>query len=62
VQGRAQRYGAALTQGLTVQDVQDWPQILQDVTADDIKAAAAKVFDLNQSVTGWVVTEKEQAQ
>jgi zinc protease len=62
VQGRAQRYGAALTQGLTVQDVQDWPQILQDVTADDIKAAAAQVFDLNQSVTGWVVTEKEQAQ
>jgi zinc protease len=62
VQGRAQRYGAALTQGLTVQDVQDWPQILQDVTAEDIKSAAAQVFDLNQSVTGWVVAEKEQAQ
>ncbi len=62
VQGRAQRYGAALTQGLTIEDVQSWPQVLQDVTADDIKAAAAKVFDLNQSVTGWVVADKEQAQ
>jgi zinc protease len=35
---------------------------LQDVTAEDIKSAAAQVFDLNQSVTGWVVAEKEQAQ
>ncbi len=62
VQGRAQRYGAALTQGLTVQDVEAWPQVLQEVTADDVKAAAAQVFDLNQSVTGWVVADKEQAQ
>ena len=62
VQGRAQRYGEALTQGLTVQDVEAWPQVLQEVTAEDIKAAAAAVFDLNQSVTGWVVADKEQAQ
>lgn len=62
VQGRAQRYGAALTQGLTIEDVQDWPDVLQAVTADDIKAAAAEVFDLNQSVTGWVVASKEDAQ
>ncbi|SEP56249.1 zinc protease [Loktanella sp. DSM 29012] len=61
-QGRAQRYGAALTQGLTVDDVHAWPQILQDVTAEDIKAAAAEVFNLNQSVTGWVVANEEQAQ
>ncbi len=62
VQGRAQRYGTALTQGLTVADVQAWPQILQDVTADQIKTAAAEVFNLNQSVTGWVVATQEQAQ
>ncbi|MBS1301908.1 pitrilysin family protein [Loktanella sp. SALINAS62] len=61
-QSRAQRYGAALTQGLTVNDVNAWPQILQDVTAEDVKAAARDVLNLNQSVTGWVVANKEQAQ
>ncbi|SEM61709.1 zinc protease [Loktanella fryxellensis] len=62
VQGRAQRYGAALTQGLTIADVEAWPQVLQEVTAEDVKAAAELVFDLNQSVTGWVVANPEQAQ
>jgi zinc protease len=61
VQGIAQRYGQALTQGLTVQDVQDWPDILQQVTAEDIKAVAAKVLDIDQSVTGWVVSSPEEA-
>jgi zinc protease len=61
VQGLARRYGAALTQSLTIADVQAWPDILQAVTEDDIKAVAAKVFDRNQSVTGWVVSTQEEA-
>ncbi len=61
VEGIARRYGRALTQGLTIQDVQDWPQILQDVTEADIKAVAAKVLDRNQAVTGWVVASSEEA-
>ena len=61
VQGLAQRYGAALTQSLTIADVQAWPDILQAVTADDIKAVADKVFDRDQSVTGWVVATQEEA-
>ena len=59
VEGIANRYGAALTQGLTVQDVQDWPDMLQAVTADDIMAVAAKVLDRKQSVTGWVIPNRE---
>jgi len=50
----ANRYGRALTQGLTVEDVQAWPDILQAVTAEDIVAAARDVFDRNKSVTGWL--------
>ena len=61
VQGIARRYGAALTQGLTIKDVQDWPQILQEVTEADIKAVAAKVLNRDQSVTGWVVSSQEEA-
>ncbi|MEJ6404731.1 pitrilysin family protein [Yoonia sp. 2307UL14-13] len=61
VDGLARRYGAALTQGLTVEDVQAWPELLQQVTEDDIKAVAAKVFNRDQSVTGWVVADRQEA-
>lgn len=56
----ARRYGAALTSGLTVEDVQAWPDVLQAVTAEDIMAAAALVFDDDQSVTAWVVRDAEE--
>ena len=61
MQGLARRYGAALTQGLTIEDVQAWPDILQAVTAQDIKAVAEKVLNKDQAVTGWVVASQEEA-
>jgi zinc protease len=54
----ANRYGQALSIGLTVQDVQSWPDILEAVTAEDIMAAANDVFDRKQSVTGWLMKEE----
>ncbi|MDB6453949.1 M16 family metallopeptidase [Falsirhodobacter sp. 20TX0035] len=56
--GLANEYGAALAVGLTVQDVQDWPRALQDVTAEQVLAAARKVLDRRQSVTGWLEQEE----
>jgi zinc protease len=50
----ANRYGRALTQGLTVKDVQAWPDIIQAVTPEDIMSAAAEVLDKRKSVTGWL--------
>ena len=50
----ARRYGAALTQGLTVEDVEAWPSVLEAVEPDDLIAAAQLVFDKNKSVTGWL--------
>ncbi len=61
VQGLARRYGAALSQSLTVADVQAWPDILQAVTEADIKAVAEKVLNRDQAVTGWVVASQEDA-
>lgn len=61
VEGLARRYGVALTQGLTVADVQAWPQVLQEVTEADIKTVAAKVLNRDQAVTGWVVSNPEEA-
>ncbi len=54
VNNLANRYGAALSQGLTVDDVQAWPDILQAVTAEDIMSAARDVFKRENSVTGWL--------
>jgi Predicted Zn-dependent peptidases len=54
VQGLARRYGAALTSGLTVEDVQAWPDILQSVTAEEVLAVARKVLVPQSSVTAYV--------
>jgi zinc protease len=51
------RYGAALASGLTIQDIQDWPDILQSITAEDILEVAEKVFDRKNSVTGWLMPQ-----
>ncbi len=50
----ADEYGRALTSGLTIEDVQAWPDILQAVTEEDIMAAAKSVFNDKRSVTGWL--------
>ena len=60
-QGLAQKYGAALSVGLTVKDIQDWPDILQSVTAAEVMTAAKDVLDRNNAVTGWL-SPKEEAQ
>lgn len=52
----ADEYGRSLTQGLTVADVEAWPDILQAVTEDDIMAAARDVFNPDHAVTGWLTT------
>ncbi|MEO9649464.1 MAG: pitrilysin family protein [Roseobacter sp.] len=54
----ANRYGQALSSGLTIQDVQEWPDILQAVTEDDIMAAARQILDRRSSVTGWIMREE----
>jgi zinc protease len=59
VDGLARRYGAALASGLTVADVQAWPDILQAVTPEDVMDAARAILDRRQSVTMWVVPNRE---
>ena len=53
--GQARKYGRALTSGLTVTDVQAWPEVLQSVGAQEIVDAARLVFDRRNSVTGWLM-------
>lgn len=58
VDGLARTYGEALAVGLTVEDVQAWPAILDAVTKDEVIAAARMVLNKKQAVTGWLVAEE----
>lgn len=54
VQTLARRYGAALTSGLTLDDVEAWPDLLQAVTMDEVMDAAREVLDRRNAVTGYL--------
>jgi len=61
VNSLANDYGSALASGLTVADVHDWPEVLASITPDEIIAAAKSVFNLDRSVTGYLMKEKGDA-
>ncbi|MEL7107416.1 MAG: pitrilysin family protein [Pseudomonadota bacterium] len=54
ISSQARRYGAGLANGLSVEDIEAWPDILQAVTGEDIIAAARAVFRRETAVTGWL--------
>ena len=51
VQGAARTFGAALSIGRTIEEVESWPERVETLTVEDINAAARYVFDETQSVT-----------
>nr|MCU0855484.1 insulinase family protein [Paracoccaceae bacterium] len=54
IQALARTYGMALTSGLTIEDVEAWPEILKSVTEEEILDAATRVLDRRNAVTGWL--------
>ena len=48
----ARQYGWRLAAGMTIEDVEEWPDRLKQVTVDDIRAVARKYLVENNSVTG----------
>ena len=56
----AQRYGRALTQGLTVADVQAWPDILQEITDEEIMDAEVR-RDERDSVQEMIESERKKS-
>ncbi|PZX15810.1 zinc protease [Palleronia aestuarii] len=61
VQSKARRYGAGLATGLTIEDIEAWPDLLQSITGEEIVAAAREVLDRDRAVTGYL-TAPEGAQ
>jgi zinc protease len=53
----ARWYGAALTTGLSIDDVRSWPDRIRAVTSDQVRAAAQKWLDKNRSVTGYLIKD-----
>lgn len=51
----ARRYGWGIAIGQSLEDIEKWPEAISKVTADEVKAAAAKYLDLRRSVTGLLV-------
>ena len=58
LEGTARSYGEALTQGLTVEDVKQWPRVIEQVTADEILEAASRMLKPKNSVTTYVRAPK----
>lgn len=57
--GLARRYGAALAVGLTVADIEQWPQLLKAVTAEDVRRVAG-LLRREASVTGWLMAPEAE--
>jgi zinc protease len=53
----ARWYGAALTTGLSVDDIRSWPDRIRAVTSDQVRAAAQKWLDKKRSVTGYLIKD-----
>ncbi|MCA0041883.1 M16 family metallopeptidase [Celeribacter litoreus] len=60
IEGLARQYGQELAIGLSLDDVESWPDILQAVTPDDVMVAAQEVFARRNAVTGWLMPETNE--
>jgi zinc protease len=55
----ARWYGAALTTGSTVEQVQSWPDRIRAVTAQQVHDAARRWLDKRRSVTGYLIKDAQ---
>ncbi|MEM1276794.1 MAG: pitrilysin family protein [Pseudomonadota bacterium] len=58
---QARLYGNALAVGLDVEDVQNWPEVIEAITPADVQAAT-ELLHLNASVTGYLERAEEITQ
>jgi zinc protease len=57
--GMAQLFGSSLATGLTVKDVQEWPDRIRAVTAKQIQDVAGRYLDNDHSVTSYLLPKTE---
>jgi zinc protease len=54
----ARWYGGAITVGLTVDNIESWPDRIRAVTAQQVSDAAKKWLDAKRSVTGYLIKDE----
>lgn len=55
----ANLYGAELATGGNVRDIEEWPDRIRKVTADEIRAVAARYLLLDRSTTGYLLPQQQ---
>jgi len=58
----ARRYAEGALLGMTIEQVNNWPDAIRKVTAEDIKRAAVNHFDIRRSVTGTLIPSPAEAE
>lgn len=58
----ARIFGTSLTTGGSVVDVQEWPARIQQVTAEQVQAAAAKYLNGDNSVTAYLIGKQAKGE
>jgi zinc protease len=53
----ARWYGGAMTTGLGIEDIRNWPERIRAVTADQVRDVVQKWFNKNRSVTGYLIKD-----
>jgi zinc protease len=53
----ARWYGAALTTGLSIEDLRSWPDRIRAVTAEQVRNVAQRWLDKKRSVTGYLIKD-----
>lgn len=47
--------------GGSVRDVDEWPDRIRKVTADQVKAVAARYLELDHSITGYLMPQDRES-
>lgn len=53
-EARARYYGMGLASGLSLQDLEDWPEIVAAVTAEDVQMMARRILTKDSAITGYL--------
>ncbi|MEM9734385.1 MAG: pitrilysin family protein [Pseudomonadota bacterium] len=56
----ARIYGASLTLGSTIEEIQSWPDRIRAVTVEDVNKALAKYLKIERSVTGYLTPDNKE--
>lgn len=56
----ARNFGISITTGLSVEDVRGWPDRIDAVTVEDVRAAAKNWLQRQRSVTGYLLPEMDE--